>query len=78
MGEKCGLCVSVDEYKKLPQKILAILRSQDTLTEMRHNALRWVLEKDVNYCEAQIARVLNELIFNDSQKRQVHAGQAER
>jgi hypothetical protein len=77
MGEKCGLIVSSDEYRKLPGKILAILGSQDTIQEMRYNALRWVLEKDVNYCEAQIAGVLNELIFNDSQKRQVHAGQAQ-
>lgn len=77
MGEKCGIGVSSGEYRKLPERILAILGSQDTIREMRYNALRWVLEKDVNYCEAQIAGVLNELIFNDSQKRQVHAGQAQ-
>lgn len=77
MGDKCGLIVSSGEYRRLPGKILAILDSRDAIVEMRHNALRWVLEKDVNYCEARIAGVLNELILNDSQKRQVQTGQAQ-
>jgi glycosyltransferase involved in cell wall biosynthesis len=69
MGDECALIVNSGQHQMLAEKIAAVISSRTDYRQMQRNALKWIQEKDVNYTEAALTRVLNELNHYADTKR---------